>query len=58
MTRKIERRVTMRQIDGDDGFQWCVLVDGRVKWNGMTRAEASWRRKQEIEILEANERLR
>lgn len=44
-------RVTIRQIGGDDGFQWCVLIDGRVKWNGMTRSEASWRAKREIDEL-------
>lgn len=44
-------RVTMKQIGGDDGYQWCVLVDGQVKWNGMTRGEATWRRDKERQAL-------
>lgn len=42
----------MRQIGGNDGYQWCVLIDGRVKWNGMQRGEARWRRQREIEELD------
>jgi hypothetical protein len=45
-------RVTIRQIGGDDGHQWCVMVDGRVKWDGMTRAEAKWRRDREIAAID------
>jgi hypothetical protein len=46
-----DRRVRARQIGGDDGYQWCVLVDGRVKWSGMTRREAEWRVTREREEL-------
>lgn len=52
MTKK--QRVTIKQIGGDDGYCWCVLVDGRVKWDGMQRREAQWRQDQERKILEAN----
>jgi hypothetical protein len=41
----------MKQIGGDDSYQWCVLIDGRVKWNGMTRGEAKWRVKKEREAI-------
>lgn len=44
-------KVTMRQIGGDDGYSWCVLVGGSIKWNGMTRSEAAWRKKKETEAL-------
>lgn len=40
-------KATYRQIGGDDGYQYCVLIDGRVKWNGMTRDEARWRAQKE-----------
>ena len=49
-------RVTMRQIGGDDGYCWCVLVDGRVKWSGMTRNEADYERKREIAALASSEK--
>lgn len=38
------RRARIRQIGGDDGYQWCLLIDGVVRYAGMTRAEAGWRR--------------
>ena len=44
-------RVTVKQIGGDDGYQWCVLVDGRVKWNGMSKSEAKWRAEKERKEL-------
>lgn len=53
--RRIERRVTSRQIGGDDGYSWCVLVDGRVKWNGMDRGEAQWRATRERADLVSKE---
>jgi len=40
-------RVTMRKHEGDDLYSWAVFVDGRVKWNGMSRSEATWRRDRE-----------
>lgn len=45
MARK--ERVIMKQIDGDDGYCWCVIIDGRIKWDGMTKDEAKWRRDNE-----------
>lgn len=45
-------KVTCKQIDGDDGYCWCVLIDGRVKWNGMQRGEAQWRARQERQAID------
>lgn len=45
--------VTMRQIGGNDGYQWCVLVRGHIKWSGMTKSEAKWRRDKERKELES-----
>jgi ligand-binding sensor domain-containing protein len=39
-----QRRVRIRQLGGDDGYQWCLIVDGVVQYDGMTRREAQWRR--------------
>jgi hypothetical protein len=47
------KRVTMRQVGGDDGYCWAVMVDGVPKWEGMQRGEASSRRSAEIARLDA-----
>jgi hypothetical protein len=47
------KRVTMRQVGGDDGYCWAVMVDGVPKWEGMQRGEASSRRNAEIARLDA-----
>lgn len=39
------RRVRIRQIGGDDGFQWNLIIDGTSRMNGMDRREAEHRRK-------------
>jgi len=36
------QRVTARQIGGDDGYQWNVLIDGRPMVNGLTRSEVDY----------------
>lgn len=46
-----ERRVTSRQIGGDDGYHHCVLVDGSVKWNGLTRREVQHYKSIEVKRL-------
>jgi hypothetical protein len=48
-----EQRVKMRKYEGDDQYSWAVFVDGWPKWTGMSRDEATWRRKKEIEALKA-----
>ena len=47
-----ERRVRIRQIGGDDGYQWCFLVDNIIRYSGMTRSEALWRRTRYIQTGE------
>jgi hypothetical protein len=54
MTAKTEKqartkRVKIRQIGGDDGYQWNLIIDGIPRYNGMTRDEAQWRRKRFID---------
>jgi hypothetical protein len=29
---------------GDDLYSWCLFIDGRDKYNGMSKSEATWRR--------------
>ena len=48
---KAERRVTASQIGGDDGYHYCVLVDGVVKWNGLTQAEIQHYKRVEVERI-------
>jgi hypothetical protein len=36
------KRVSAKQIGGDDGYQWNVLIDGRSFVNGLTRAEVPY----------------
>lgn len=43
------RRVRIRQVGGDDGYQWCLIVDGRQLIGGMDRREAEWRRTRFIQ---------
>lgn len=54
--RRIARRVRIRQIDGDDGYQWCLTVDGQVTYTGMTRSEAEWRRQKKLSELATDDR--
>lgn len=50
MTKQMRKiKVTTKQIGGDDGYNWCVLIDGRIKYNGMGRSEALWKAKEERE---------
>lgn len=43
------KRVRMKQLEGDDGYQYCLIIDGFVRYSGMTRSEASWRRARFIQ---------
>jgi hypothetical protein len=40
--KNIVDRVTVKQIGGDDGYQWNVLVDGRPLYSGLTRREVRY----------------
>lgn len=42
--KKAAKRVTIRQIGGDDGYHYHVIKDGRSIANGMTRYEAEGHR--------------
>lgn len=35
---------TCRQVGGNDGRQYALIVNGRALYQGMTRTEAKWRR--------------
>lgn len=48
---KTQTRVVMRKSGGNDSHSWAVFVDGRMKWNGMSRSEASWRKQKEEAAL-------
>lgn len=50
--RARQRRVRIRQVGGDDGYQWCLIIDGVARYSGMTRSEAEWRRKRFIDTGE------
>lgn len=41
------QQITMKKMGGNDRFSWCVLVNGQVKWDGMSKREAEWRRNKE-----------
>jgi hypothetical protein len=45
--------VTIRKDGGDDMYSWALFIDGRMKWNGMSRNEAQWRKAREVEALDA-----
>lgn len=48
---KPESRVKARKSGGDDLYSWAVFVDGRERWNGLSRDSAAYYRKKEIERL-------
>jgi hypothetical protein len=50
----MKSRVTYRKADGDHRYSWAVFVDGRMKWNGMSREEAKWRADKEKAALTTN----
>lgn len=50
-----KNRVKIRKDGGDDLYSWALFIDGKMKWNGMDRNEAEWRKRGEIAELEALE---
>lgn len=44
-------RVKIKQIGGDDGYQWNVIVDGHSVMNGLTRQQAEYYRKKEMDRI-------
>lgn len=59
-----KERFTIKQIGGDDGYQWNVLDNGRPLpgYNGMQKSEAVWRRdklrKKHEQPVSGNSRLK
>lgn len=49
--REAARRVTIRKYQGDDAYSYALFIDGRPTYNGMSRSEATWRRKSAIANL-------
>lgn len=48
MANDRKKHTRIQQVDGDDGYQWCLIVRGRIVYSGMTRSEAVWRRDRYI----------
>lgn len=48
-------RVKIKQVGGDDGYSWAVIVDGRVKWNGLTQRQAQSYQEKEWKRLSVGE---
>lgn len=46
------RKVTMRKYGGDDQYSWAVFVDGRPFWTGLSKREASYYRKLELDKVD------
>lgn len=49
--RKNVNSVTARQIGGDDGYQWTVMINGRPMVNGLTKREVAHYKQQAYELL-------
>lgn len=45
------KRVTYRQVGGDDGYQYNVFIDGRSIVNGLTLAEVPYYKMRAYEII-------
>lgn len=48
-------RVKIKQLGGDDGYQYNVIVDGRSVMNGLSRSEAEHRRIRVLDDLAKKE---
>lgn len=35
---------TAKQIDGDDGYQWTILVNGKARITGLHKSEVAYYR--------------
>jgi len=49
--RKNVESVTARQIGGDDGYQWNVLINGQSMVNGLTQSQVSYYKTKAYELL-------
>ncbi len=39
---KHSKRIKYRQVGGDDGYHYAIYVDGRMRYNGLTKREAQY----------------
>jgi hypothetical protein len=51
------QRVKIRQVDGDDGYQYNVFVDGRSIMNGLTRSSAEYEADRQRDKIAQKEKL-
>ncbi len=50
----IAKRISARQIGGDDGYSWAVLIDNRPFVNGLTQGEVGYYKAVAAEKLANN----
>jgi hypothetical protein len=55
--KKTLSRVTIKQIGGDDGYQWNVIVDGRSIMNGLTKREADYEKEKAWQRLSKKDKV-
>lgn len=44
--RKESSRIAKHE--GDDKYSWALFINGRPAYNGMSKSEAEWRRKEYV----------
>ena len=49
-----KHKITAKQIGGDDGYQWTVLINGREYINGLTKREVPYYKKKALERCKTN----
>ena len=55
--KKTLSRVKIKQIGGDDGYQWNVIVDGRSIMNGLTKREADYEKEKAWQRLSKKDKV-
>jgi hypothetical protein len=50
-------RVKIRQVGGDDGYQWTLFVDGQERMNGMTKSSAESAQENAADEIAKKEKL-
>lgn len=45
-------KITAKQIGGDDGYCWAILVDGKPVVEGLTRSEVPYYRKRITDLVQ------
>ncbi|RJQ26722.1 hypothetical protein C4577_02940 [Candidatus Parcubacteria bacterium] len=44
-----KHKITAKQIGGDDGYCWTVLIDGKEFVNGLTRPECEYYKEKALD---------